>query len=188
MCRISSHWRARRPETADQLCNVFPLPPPPYPPTPPPVCNPPSGTSHQCYACAKSEFVGVPGELRWQTTCVTCPSTPPPTLPCLPSQTTSNTSHQCYAAAESAYDGVPGELQWQTSGAPHHLHMAPAAKQPLPGGGKKKEGLVRRRKDPFVGSPSLEQATPAGLPPLAPPPAPLPLRPPPPPCPNPFKC
>ena len=89
MCRISSHWRARRPETADQLCNVFPLPPPPYPPTPPPVCNPPSGTSHQCYACAKSEFVGVPGELRWQTTCVTCPSTPP-----LPSLASPRKPHQ----------------------------------------------------------------------------------------------
>ncbi len=81
---------------------------------------------------------------------------------------------------------MPGELQWQTSGAPHHLHMAPAAKQPLPSGVEKKEGLVRRRKDPFVGSPSPEQATPAGLllPPLLPPryspPLPLPLRPPPP--------
>ncbi|KAL0030611.1 hypothetical protein WJX79_009490 [Trebouxia sp. C0005] len=62
---------------------------------------------------------------------------------------------------ESGYDGAPGELQWQTRGAPHHLHMAPAAKQLLPGGVRKKEALVRRRKDPFVGSPSFEQATPA---------------------------
>ena len=115
----------------------------------------------------------MPGELRWQTSCVTCPSPPlPPLAP--PSQPPSDTSYQCYAGAESAYDGVPGELQWQTSGAPHHLHMAPAAKQPLPDGGKKKEGLVRRRKDPFVGSPSPEQATPAGLQPLASP-SPFPL-------------
>jgi len=86
-----------------------------------------------------------------------------------------NTSDRCYACAESAYDGVPGELQWQTSGAPHQLHMAPAAKQPpLPGGVKKKEGVVRRRKDPFVGSPSPEQATPAGLP--TPPPLPPPFK------------
>ncbi len=90
---------------------------------------------------------------------------PPLSLPCLPWQPPPNTSDRCYACAESAYDGVPGELQWQTSGAPHQLHMAPAAKQPpLPGGVKKKEGVVRRRKDPFVGSPSPEQAIPAGLP------------------------
>jgi len=120
---VQNYWRVRRAEVADQLCNVFPPP-------------------------------------------------PPLSLPCLPWQPPPNTSDRCYACAESAYDGVPGELQWQTSGAPHQLYMAPAAKQPpLPGGVKKKEGVVRRRKDPFVGSPSPEQATPAGLPtpPLPPP-------------------
>lgn len=63
------------------------------------------------------------------------------------------------ALAESpAYDGAPGELMWQTSGRPHQLHIAPAPKQSPPSGPKKKEGVIRRRKDP-----SSEQPSPSGM-------------------------
>ncbi len=72
-----------------------------------------------------------------------------------------NTEQSLKIAESAAYEGMPGELMWQTSGAPHQLQLAPTPKQPASGGVRKKEGGVRRRKDPFLTAPS-EQASSAG--------------------------
>ena len=92
-----------------------------------------------------------------------CTQAPPPPQCCdasLPWKLHCNecNDRSCALAESPAYDSAPGELMWQTSGRPHQLHIAPASKQPPPSGPKKKEGVIRRRKDP-----SSEQASPAGM-------------------------
>ena len=92
---------------------------------PPPLL--PSTTFKWGYACAESECIGMPGELRWQTSCVECPSPPLPP----PSHPLSNTSYRCYVGAESPYDGVPGELQWQVSCFMYPPSFPPPPQHPL---------------------------------------------------------